>query len=193
MRQAIDPYEKASYFLSVFLIMISYLYCHKILSIFNEDYFKMKNTDVYPVFNNKWKVVWEDIRGESDNIQPFQVFFIVRRVIYASIITLIPIYTPLNAFMQYFMVVMLNLYSCGYNAQHKPFEDKGHNLTEIFNEWVNLTVSSWFLVSMVAIPENDNDKLYQIGLMTNYLVLGMIAINIFFVFSNMVKDARLNY
>ena len=29
--------------------------------------------------------------------------------------------------------------------------------------------------------------------MTNYLVLGMIAINIFFVFSNMVKDARLNY
>lgn len=68
-----------------------------------------------------------------------------------------------------------------------PFEEKGRNLTELFNEWVNLTVSSWFLVSMVAIPENDNDKLYNIGLMTNYLVLGMIAINIFFVFSNMVK------
>ena len=68
MRQAIDPYEKASFYLSVALILVSFLYVHKIRSIFIDEYFKMKNKDVYPVFNNKWAVVWEEIRGESDQI-----------------------------------------------------------------------------------------------------------------------------
>lgn len=74
-----------------------------------------------------------------------------------------------------------------------PFEHRGRNITELFNEWVNLTISSWFLIAMITIEENDIGKLYNIGLMCNYLVLGMIFINAFFVFANMVKDARLNF
>lgn len=73
-----------------------------------------------------------------------------------------------------------------------PFELRSRNLTEIFNEWVNLTISSWFLITMITIEEDENSKLYSIGLMCNYLVLGMISFNAFFVFANMIRDARLN-
>ena len=71
-----------------------------------------------------------------------------------------------------------------------PFESRSQSLTELFNEWVNLTVSSWFLIAMITIENDDQGKLYNIGLMTNYLVLSMISINFFFVFGNMYKDAR---
>lgn len=71
-----------------------------------------------------------------------------------------------------------------------PFESRSQSLTELLNEWVNLTVSSWFLIAMITIENDDQGKLYNIGLMTNYLVLSMISINFFFVFGNMYKDAR---
>lgn len=160
--------------------------------VFSRDYFKMKDEDNYPVFNNKWNVIWEEMRGESGDINSYNVFFIVRRVLFSAIIVLIPVYTNLNPFSQYYMVVNLNLYSCAYITHYMPFEKRSRNLTEIFNEWVNLTVSSWFLIAMITIEENDQGRLYNIGLMTNYLVLGMISINFLFVFSNMYKDARLN-
>lgn len=192
MHQTVTPLEKASYFLSVSFLIILFFYCRHIMLVFNRDYFKMKNDDLYPVFNNKWSVIWEGMKGESNQITPYNLFFIIRRVLFAAIIVIIPVYTNLNPFSQYYMVVMLNLYSCAYTTHYMPFESRSMNLTELFNEWVNLTVSSWFLIAMITIEEDDQGKLYNIGLMTNYLVLGMISINFLFVFSNMYKDARLN-
>lgn len=58
----------------------------------------MKDTDLYPVFNNKWNVIWDGLKGESSRINPYNLFFIIRRVVYAAIIVIIPVYTDLNPF-----------------------------------------------------------------------------------------------
>lgn len=76
MRQAVDPYETASYYTSVLLIVTLFWFCYKTMIIFKNESMKMKNTEIFPVFNNKWYVIWEEMRGESNHIAPYQLFFI---------------------------------------------------------------------------------------------------------------------
>ena len=46
---------------------------------------------------------------------------------------------------------------------------------------------------MITVEENDQRRLYNIGLMTNFLVLAMVGINLFFVFTNIYKVNRNRY
>jgi hypothetical protein len=98
MRQAVGPYETASYYTSVLLMVVLLWFCYKAHIIFKNESMKMKNTEIFPVFNNKWFVIWEEMRGESEHIAPYQLFFIVRRLLYAAIIILMPSYTTINSF-----------------------------------------------------------------------------------------------
>ena len=92
------------------------------------------------------------------------------------------------------MVVILNLYSVAYLCESKPFDSVGRNNTEIFNEWINLAISTLFMITMKIDGKKHRNKiLYDLGLICNYLLLGMIAINLLFVVYGIAKDARLSY
>lgn len=114
----------------------------------------MCDTERFPVFNNKWGVIWEEIKIKNDDF-PYQLFFILRRLIFALIIVAIPSYTGWGTYIQYALVVKLNFFSVMYLGFHKPFEAPVRNKTEIFNEFINLMISGNFLISMKTMPENN--------------------------------------
>lgn len=53
-----------------------------------------------------------------------------------------------------------------------------------------MNVSTWFLIAMISIEGDETGRLYNIGLMCNYLVLGMISVNFFFVIGTMIVDIK---
>lgn len=88
---------------------------------------------------------------------------------------------------------MLNLYSVAYLCDFMPFESHSRNRTEIYNEYINLLISMLFLITMKIDSKNDTKRLYDIGLICNYLLLGMIGVNLLFVAYGIAYDARLSY
>ena len=138
MRQAIDPYEKASYYFSLAVLITMLWFCYKIVHVYRNHAYKMFDEKRFPVFNNKWGVIWEELNGKQGDRQPYQLFFIVRRIIFALIIVAIPSYTNWNPFFQYVLVVNLNLFSVAWLCANMPFSSPARNRTEIFNEYINL-------------------------------------------------------
>ena len=63
----------------------------------------------------------------------------------------------------------------------------------MFNEATNLLISINFLISMKSIPVKNAEMMYNIGLMSNYLLLGMIGLNILFVLRNLLLELRLSF
>lgn len=90
-------------------------FCNKIDQVYKYNKYKMGDTDRFPVFNNKWGVIWEEIKYKNFNY-PYQLFFIQRRFVFALIIVAIPTYTNIDAFFQYVLVVQLNMFSVVYLA-----------------------------------------------------------------------------
>ena len=90
--------------------------------------------------------------------------------------------------MQYALVVELNLFSVMYLGDTKPFDTRSRNMTEIMNEFINLMISTAFMISMKTfdVKENNMSMVYDIGLMSNYLLISMIGMNFLFVFRGLI-------
>ena len=118
----------------------------------------------------------------------------MRRLVYALIIVALPVYTNCDAFMQYALVVELNLFSVMYLGDTKPFDTRSRNMTEIMNEFINLMISTAFMISMKTfdVKENNMSMVYDIGLMSNYLLISMIGMNFLFVFRGLILSQRLH-
>ena len=78
-------------------------------------------------------------------------------------------------------------------CDRKPFDSHNRNNTEIFNEWINLTISMLFMITMKFDGQDFTKSLYDIGLICNYLLLAMIGINLLFVAYGIAKDSYLNF
>lgn len=130
-----------------------FLFCYKIDYVYKYNKYKMGDTNRFPIFNNKWGVIWEEIKVKNYNY-PYQLFFILRRLVFALIIVVIPSYTTWNTFFQYILVVQLNLFSVTYLGGQMPFVSRVRNKTEIVNEFINLMISANFLISMKTMPVN---------------------------------------
>ena len=103
----------------------------------------MGNEDDFPIFNNKWGVLWEDLKITSDNLALFQFYFVMRRLLFAALVVLPRAYTEIQSIylFQYFGVVYLSLLMCSYVVGHKPFIKPELNKIETFNEFCFLQIA----------------------------------------------------
>lgn len=109
-------------------------------------------------------------------------------MIFAFILIAVPVYTDMNTFFQYAMVLQLNLLSVIYKVKNVPYIEPSRNKMEQFNDYVNLLISSNLMISMKTMPVNNASMLYNIGLISNYMLLSMIGVNLIFVVNGMIYD-----
>ena len=114
-------------------------------------------------------------------------------MIFAFIVIAIPVYTNCNTYFQYVMVVQLNLLSLIYKFKNVPYIEATRNKMEVFNDYINLLISAIFLISMKTMPVNNASMLYNIGLLSNYMLLSMLGVNLIFVVNGMIYEKRLNW
>ena len=62
MKQTVGPYETASYYFSVAVLLVALGFCHQIVTVYETDLLKMHDTEKFPIFNNRWGVIWDEIR-----------------------------------------------------------------------------------------------------------------------------------
>lgn len=74
-------------------------------------------------FQSRYEVYWEDQKSPRKQRPLFQIFFILRRMIYASIL-IIPQAYNVDVLMQVICVVFLNLFSSMYIIETRPFDSR---------------------------------------------------------------------
>jgi hypothetical protein len=118
----------------------------------------------------------------------YNIFFIIRRFVYAMLIVLPPLFgmTPI---VQLGLIINLNLFSCCYNIHMQNFEIRKMNLIEIFNEICNLIIS----VYVLAMSQNTTgEQIFMTGLINNYFIIAMYVINLIFVLFGLVDQFSTN-
>ena len=67
MKQTIGTYEKVSYYFSIAVLLVTFWFCHKIVSVYRNHKYKMHDSDKFPIFNNRWGVIWEEINKRDQD------------------------------------------------------------------------------------------------------------------------------
>ena len=88
--------EKFSYFYAVASILVMLWFCAKSTSVVLNDLHKMGNEEDFPIFNNRWGVLWEDLKITSDKHALFQLFFVMRRLMFAALVVFPRAYTEIQ-------------------------------------------------------------------------------------------------
>ena len=89
--------ERFSYFYAVvaLLVMLWFLKASATIVCNSDDLYKIGNEVQYPIFNNKWGALWEDLRITSDNLALFQFLFVLRRLLFAALVVFPRAYTEI--------------------------------------------------------------------------------------------------
>ena len=75
------------------LVMLWFL--KKSAAVVFNDFFKMGNEVDFPIFNNRWGVLWEDLKITSGNPALFQFLFVLRRFVFAVLVVFPRAYTEI--------------------------------------------------------------------------------------------------
>ena len=155
MKQTNSPMELFSYFYSVTSILVMLWFLKKTSKVVFYDFHKMGNEKNFPIFNNRWSVLWEDLKLNSDNLALFQFFFVLRRFLFAALVVFPRAYTEIQSIylFQYFGVVYLSLLMCSYLVGHKPFIKPELNKIETFNEFCFLQIA----ILMITLAYSNQD------------------------------------
>ena len=127
-----------------------------------------------PKFQLMYEVVWEGQKDLSKGPPLFQIFFMVRRVVYA-VLLITPYEYEVSLVLQIFAVIALNCLSMIYVASSRPFASRTANRIEAFNEWINLNVSGLLVLMQ---KEVDHANHYKLGLVNNFFVLFLVIVNL---------------
>lgn len=87
--------ERFSYYYAVASILVMLWFLMKSSSMIFKDYEKMGNEVDFPIFNNRWGILWEDLKISSDNLALFQFYFVLRRLLFAAIVVFPRAYTEI--------------------------------------------------------------------------------------------------
>ena len=90
MKQTNTRFEIFSYFVSVSMFII-FVATVKIINevLNNMNLYKMNNYEEFPIFNLRYSALWEDLKTNA--VTPkFQLYFVIRRLLIASIIVIPP-------------------------------------------------------------------------------------------------------
>lgn len=164
--------------------------------VFN-DYYKMGNEERYPIFNNRWGVLWEDLKINSGILALFQLLFVVRRFLFAALVVLPRAYTEIQSIylFQYFGVVYLSLLMCSYLVAKKPFIKPELNKIELFNELCYLEISILMMTLAYSNEDLRTDPMIKntVGMMIMYFSLFLFGINVLFVGLDLYKSSIMNH
>lgn len=138
---------------------------------------------MYPHFHQKWEVIWEEQNVNTK--KPFyHVFFIIRRLVFSALLVFPPLLN-ISPVIQLMIIIKLNLFSTAYNIANKHFIEKRRNIIEVFNEYFNLLISTYFLNSA---NNASGEQVYLSGIVTNYLIITMYLVNLAFVLHGALKE-----
>lgn len=91
MKQTSTNFEMLSYFTSVAMIAIYVLFVKMIFEVLDvSNLLKMKNVAEFPIYNHRYSALFEDIKIENSATPKYYLFFVIRRLLVASIIVIPP-------------------------------------------------------------------------------------------------------
>jgi len=121
--------------------------------------------------------LWGELKLHKSRPPIFNIVFMFRRVVYSAIIV-VPLLLEIPAIFQMMLMINLNLWMCAWLVDATPFSSKKLNRVEICNELGNLCITYMLIV------QNNNrngDDLYEMGVLLNYVIIGLFLANIIFV------------
>lgn len=184
MKQTTSPIERLSYFISVVMLityvwlMVNGLY-HVVINI------DKINSPEHKAFNNRWGVLWEDLRAHKDHYPVFNIYFMFRRLVF-TLIVVMRAYFQVKPLFQMYLIIYLNLLSTCFVLTNKPFTTPKLNKIEAFNETINLVVSV-LLVNQASFA--NGEQLFIQGFVVNGAVIFMFLVNMLFVLVDIFKQA----
>lgn len=140
MRQTATTLERVSYFCSVANLTLVILVPVWVQFVMSYNFYKIHNP-AYPEFNATWGVFWEDLKLIYESTPNFYLAFVLRRFVY-SLLLVVPAQFNLHVVFQMAFIIWLNLWMTCYIISKRPYQARHLNNIEIFNEWINLVVST---------------------------------------------------
>ena len=128
-------------------------------------------------------MLWSDLKVKTDLHPTFMIFFMIRRFALASIIVCLLLLSDI--FSVHFQCVLTSLTSltlCLYIARSRPFQLPKLNSIELFNELCTLLVT---IQIITMLNFSSYEQLSTQGLLVNYTLVAMFAVNVLFVFLGM--------
>lgn len=141
MRQTVTISEQISFFISVSLIVLLGLLTLTFYVLILNNNFKIMNPKMFERFHEKYGVLWDGLKVKQDHDPIFNIYFIIRRFLFAFTITYLLLYPSLfPPLTQCLLIQFMSLSLCGYIGHSQPFELRKINLIEFFNELSTLAV-----------------------------------------------------
>ena len=166
---------------SMLLVAIFVVYCQR-------D--KILNEEDHPDFKTRFGAFWEGQSTKNGQNPKFQIFFILRRLAYASIIIL-PQYYYVGyyglVFFQVGAIICLNLFSACFVVGNLPYSSPIQNKIEAVNEFMGLEFS---VLVMQFLNTTDHQQVYAMGIIGNSMILTMILFNIAILSYSTVNQMR---
>lgn len=114
--------------------------------------------------------------SQSDIFGSYIIVFVIRRLIFASCLTVFPQLPFQTASSQMTFLIILNLMYTAYTIHCRPYLDKQTTRLEVFNEFCNLQVSVQFLI--LVSYQNRPAYLNDLGITINWFLIFVILINV---------------